>query len=353
MNEKSVRKLIFNAGIFMAVMILTFWCVFGNQDFEKTMGAVRDMDEEYMAAALFLAVLFVAAEGFMIWYLLRGIGERTVLFRCISYSFIGFFFSGLTPSATGGQPMQLYYMKKDGYSLSGSSVVLMTVAVVYKLVLVLIGAGIVLFWRVPLKEYLGKYYGLYFLGLFLNTALVAVLLAVMFSPGIIRAFLRKAEDILVSFRILKKSEARQDKAEQFLSGYQETVSFLREHKGMVAVILISTFLQRFTVFALTYVVYRGLGLSGAAMMDIVFVQASVYIAVDMLPVPGAQGITEAMYQSVFDSIFTGKYLTASMCSTRGISFYAVMVIGLIIFCAVNFSRKKIDLGIRETEQGGR
>lgn len=30
------------------------------------------------------------------------------------YSFIGFFYSGITPSATGGQPVQLYYMSKDG-----------------------------------------------------------------------------------------------------------------------------------------------------------------------------------------------------------------------------------------------
>lgn len=53
------------------------------------------------------------------------------LLRCISYSFIGFFFSGINPSATGGQPMQLYYMKKDGNKISSASVVLMTVAVIY------------------------------------------------------------------------------------------------------------------------------------------------------------------------------------------------------------------------------
>ena len=81
-----------------------------------------------MAAAVFLAVFFVAGEGCMIWYLLRGIGEQPTLLRCMSYSFIGFFFSGITPSATGGQPMQLYYMRRDGNALSASSVVLMTVA---------------------------------------------------------------------------------------------------------------------------------------------------------------------------------------------------------------------------------
>lgn len=321
-------------------MLLTFWFVFRSQDISRTVEAVQKMSLGYLAAAFLLAVLFVSAEGCMIWYLLKGIGEQTRFTRCIGYSFIGFFFSGLTPSATGGQPMQLYYMKKDGNSLSASSVVLMSVAVVYKLVLVLIGIGIVLFWNAPLKGYLQKYYGLYFLGLFLNTALVLILLLVMFSPSVIRGIFYRAERIIVGLRLWKESGARREKMEQFLAGYQGTVCFLKENKKMIWVILGGTFLQRFTVFVLTYVVYRGLGLSGTALLDIVFVQASVYIAVDMLPVPGAQGITEAMYICVFGGIFTGHYLAASMCITRGISFYAVMVIGAAVFAAVNMRKSR-------------
>ena len=321
-------------------MLLTFWFVFRSQDISRTVEAVQKMSLGYLAAAFLLAVLFVSAEGCMIWYLLKGIGEQTRFTRCIGYSFIGFFFSGLTPSATGGQPMQLYYMKKDGNSLSASSVVLMSVAVVYKLVLVLIGIGIVLFWNAPLKGYLQKYYGLYFLGLFLNTALVLILLLVMFSPSVIRGIFYRAERLIVELRLWKESGARREKMEQFLAGYQGTVSFLKENKKMIGVILGGTFLQRFTVFVLTYVVYRGLGLSGTALLDIVFVQASVYIAVDMLPVPGAQGITEAMYICVFGGIFTGHYLAASMCITRGISFYAVMVIGAAVFAAVNMRKSR-------------
>ena len=60
--------------------------------------------------------------------------------------------------------MQLYYLKRDGNSWSLSSVVLMTVALMYKLVLVIFGAGILLFWHGPLRGYLGKgYYRLFLL----------------------------------------------------------------------------------------------------------------------------------------------------------------------------------------------
>lgn len=340
MNKKKVHELIVNVGIFAAVMALTFWSVFRGQDFADIAGAVGQMSGVYLFGAVFLAVFFVAGEGCMIWYLLRGIGERTTLPRCVSYSFIGFFFSGITPSATGGQPMQLYYMKRDGNSLSAASVVLMTVAVIYKLVLVLTGIGILLFWGAPLKKYLQAYYGLYFFGLFLNVVLVVILLMVMFSQRTIRTCFYRIENIMVRIHLWRQSEARQEKVEQFLAGYQQTVAFLKSHKRMIVMTIAGTFLQRFSVFIMTYVVYRGLGLSGVAMLDIVLVQAAVYIAVDMLPIPGAQGITEAMYRCVFQNIFVGNYLVVSVCITRGVSFYLMLLVGLAVFCAVSTALRK-------------
>lgn len=344
MNEKKKRKFIFHILIFTVIMLLTFWFVFRNQDFSSILRSVRKMSGWYMAIAIFLAIFFVSAEGCMIYYLLKEIQKKTSLLRCISYSFIGFFFSGITPSATGGQPMQLYYMKKDKNSLSASSVVLMTVAVIYKFVLVLIGVGILLVWRETLKGYLQGYYFLYCFGLFLNSLLVVLLVCVMFSPELIKMILYKIEKMLIFFKILKPSDKRREKLNEFLSGYQETVVFLKNHKGLIGITILFTFLQRLSVFLLTYIVYRGLGLSGTSMLDVILVQASIYIAVDMLPVPGAQGITEAMYHTVFTKIFSANYLTASLCVTRGISFYFLMIISLIVLCI------RIFLGNRDMRE---
>lgn len=338
MKKDNRQKWIVHICVFAAVMVLTFWSVLRNQDFAGMITSIRKLSMPSAAAAVFLSVAFVAGEGCMIWYLLKGIGGKTSLCLCISYSFIGFFFSGITPSATGGQPMQLYYMRQDGNALSSASVVLMTVAVMYKFVLVLTGIGVLLFGGQLLKNYFGGYVWLYLLGLFLNIAVVAALMLVMFLPGIIKAVFLRAEKLLVRLRLWKESELRQNKIEQFLSGYQETVCFLRNHKKMIRVVAIGTFAQRFCVFLLTYVIYRGLGLRGISMWDIVWLQASVYIAVDMLPVPGAQGITETLFQNVFQNIFTKQYLAASVCITRGVSFYLIMLLGFGVFQVRHFRK---------------
>lgn len=330
MNPKK-RKLLWNGGLFTGIMLLTFWSVFRNQSMLEIVLQLKKLKMTSLFTAAGLAVAFVAAEGMMIYYLLKNTGEKITPLRCVEYSFIGFFFSGLTPSATGGQPMQLYYMKKDGIDLSVSSVILMVVATIYKFVLVITAVVIYIVWRNPLKEYLKGFYWLFFLGFFLNVLLVTLLIMVMCVPEIIRGLLYRAEKLLVRLKILKVSQDRKIRIDQFLDSYARTVCYLKEHKKVIAVTIIGTFLQRSCMFVLTYVIYSGMGLRETAPMTVILLQASIYIAVDMLPLPGAQGITEAMYRTVFADIFYGPYLLASVCITRGISFYFVMIISAVVW----------------------
>ncbi|MBD5554664.1 MAG: flippase-like domain-containing protein [Roseburia sp.] len=334
-KKKKVAQVLF----FLAVMGLTFWAVLHNQNLPEIWQAVRSMKTEYFLAAMLLGIFFVSMEGFMIFRLLSGMNGKSSLFRCIQYSFIGFFYSGITPSATGGQPMQLYYMSKDGNRASDSTVVLMTVALYYKLVLVLIGVGILLGWNRPLRHYLGGYYGLYLLGLALNTLLVLLILGVMLFPKTILKTANAFEAMMIRLGLWKPSPKRREKVAGFVDSYGNAVSFLKNNKSKLLEILILTFLQRCSVFFLTYLVYLGFGLTGTDAGTVMFLQAAIYIAVDMLPVPGAQGITEAMYQGVYRTVFTGGYLMPSMLVSRGINFYFLLIISLLIIVWNCFAKK--------------
>ena len=110
--------------LFLAVMGLTLRFCFSGQKPQEIWAAVKSMRGMSLAGAVALGLFFVCMEGTIIRILLGAAGGKSGLLTCISYSFLGFFYSGITPSATGGQPMQLYEMKKDGNSVSSSTVVL-------------------------------------------------------------------------------------------------------------------------------------------------------------------------------------------------------------------------------------
>jgi len=325
---------------FIMLAVLALYTVFHDNDLGMTVAFIKKMELWHLLLAFATALVFTMMEGAMIYYLLRPLQGRADFAKCIRYSFVGFFYSGITPSATGGQPMQLYHMKRDGNDLSASTVVLMTVALVYKLALVLMGIAMVLFYFPVLEEYLGSYRKLFYLGMVLNTALVAALLFVMAFPDFASSVLLFLERLLVKIRIMKPSRERVRTIWRFIKSYQDAVYFLLHHKKQIYVAILAAFVQRCLVFILPYIVYRGFGLSGTGALTILSVQMSIYLAVDMLPLPGAQGITELMYRAVFRGIFPAEYIVPSMCVTRGISFYFLLFFSMAV-CMVHHARYRL------------
>ena len=341
------RKNVISAGVLLLLVALTVSAIFRGNNMSAVFQAMGNLHPMYLAAAIVTALFFVSMEGFVFCYLFRSLDYRTKLSTYVKYAFVGFFYSGITPSATGGQPMQLYYMQKEGHKVSDSSVVLMTVAVIYKFVLVLIGVGILVLYHDPLAGYLNKYIYLYYLGLFLNTSLVVFLLFIMISPKCFKGIVIGGEKLLKKFSLLKSSKERTQKLIEMADQYHEAVLFFLKNKRKIAVAVLLTAVQRCSVFFLTYLIYRGMGLEGTNALTVMNLQASIYIAVDMLPLPGAQGITEMMYTTAFAQVFSGAYLTASMCVTRGLNFYMVLIISAMVAAWCHFAPKASPKKVRE------
>ena len=76
--------------------------------------------------------------------------------------------SCITPSAGGGQPAQVYYMRKNMIPVPVATVVLMVVTITYKSVLVIVGCLLAVFGRGLLDRYLYEVMPVFYLGLTLN-----------------------------------------------------------------------------------------------------------------------------------------------------------------------------------------
>ena len=111
-------------------------------------------------------------------------------------SSVGFFFCCITPSASSGQPMQIYYMKKEKISIPVSTVILMIVTITYKLVLVVIGIGVAVFGRGFLHTYLERILPVFYLGLALNIFCVTFMMILVFHPLFAKAIMVKGLKVL-------------------------------------------------------------------------------------------------------------------------------------------------------------
>ena len=283
---KSRKKIIFN-GVFLAVVFaLTIYGVFHGEDLSSMMDAIHRADKRWLLPGVALVAFFIWGESIIIWYMMRSSGIHMKKRNCFLFSSVGFFFSCITPSASGGQPMQIYYMKKEKISIPVSTVILMIVTITYKLVLVVIGVGIAIFGRGFLHKYLEGILPVFYLGLALNIFCVTFMTILVFHPLLAKAILVKGMKLLERLHLMKKKEGRLKKLEDSMDTYRNTAAYLKNNPLVIVKVIEITFIQRMALFAVTWFVYQAFGLHGTGFWDILFLQAVISVSVDMLPLQG-------------------------------------------------------------------
>ena len=268
----------------------------------------------------------------MMVYMMHTLGIKLKKWTCFLFSSVGFFFSCITPSATGGQPAQIYYMKKEKISIPVSTVILMIVTITYKLVLVVIGIGIAIFGRGFLHKYLEGILPVFYLGLALNIFCVTFMTILVFHPLLAKAIMVKGMKLLERLHLVKKKDGRLKKLEDSMDTYRNTAAYLKNNPFVIVKVIGITFIQRMALFAVTWFVYQAFGLHGTGFWDILFLQAVISVSVDMLPLPGGMGISETLFLTIFSPVF-GGLLLPGMVLSRGLGYYGELLISAV-FTAV-------------------
>ena len=126
MSKKvSPKNMLKNGGLFIGLILLTFYIIFKNNNIEEIINAISSLNINYTIIGIVCSCTFIICEGINIGRNLKLMEYEIKFFTSIKYAIVGLFFSSVTPSASGGQPMQVYYMHKDGIQVSHSSLALL------------------------------------------------------------------------------------------------------------------------------------------------------------------------------------------------------------------------------------
>ena len=111
---------------------------------------------------------------------------------------------------------------------------------------------------------------------------------------------------------------------------------------MLGNVMVITIIQRLFYFSISWCVYKSFGLSGTGFWTIIFLQALIATAVDMLPFPGGMGITEHMFEFCFAAVYPAALLTPANLLMRGVTFYSIVFIGAVVSVVSTFVFKRSD-----------
>lgn len=327
--------------LMVALMALTGFLLLRDQPFSGLAGVLGGLNPLWLLAGLGLMLLFVGCEAMCSKLILGRLGYRLPYRKCMGYSFTGFYFSSITPSATGGQPAQVYYMSKDGVPAAYGALNMMLIAVCYQVVV--LGYAVVAAVARPnaLAEMGGGLGLLLLYGGVVNLGLTAGMLCLMFAPNAGRKLTGGVLNLMKRLHLVKHPAAAEEKLGRQMAEYRSGAQCLRRNPALIPALLGLTLLQLTALFAVPVAVYFAFGLGGHTPMELIGTQALVTLAVASLPLPGAVGASEGGFVRAFALFFGAGLVTPAVLVSRGISFYAFLVISGVITLVVHLrSRNK-------------
>lgn len=222
-KTKKIKQTIRNLIVFILLICLTFFLIFKDENIPEILKIATNVDQKYILIAILAMFVFILCETLNIGRVLKELGEKSNFIKNIKYTLIGFFFSAITPAASGGQPMEIYYMHKEDIKVANSTLALLIHLWSFQIITISFG---IISTILNFEVVKGGLIYLVILGIMLNSIALTLLAISIFSKKLSEGVIKAAVKILKLFKI-KNIEEKQEKLEAELEKYQESAKYIK------------------------------------------------------------------------------------------------------------------------------
>ena len=335
MKNKKI-KYIFN--FLLIAIVLAIVLYFSLKDnYQEIISTIFKMNYLWIFVAILFLIIYRLCASLGHYYIIKANNGNVSYLKCFQINLMILFFHGVTPFAGGGQPMEIYFLHKEGISVTKATNITLQNFIVYQIALILTGLFALIYTRIfnvfP-NDNLIKY--LVVLGFLINTLVLVVTFILSFGKKTNKFIIEKGIHFLTKIKIIKDEQKVQDKCQKYLQSFHDNAMELKKNKKIVAFTVLINILGLMTLYSMPYPILRGMNVN-INILKVVTAIAYVMIIGSFVPIPGGTGGIEYSFIFFFQYLISGSILHAAMLVWRLISYYLGMIFGAI---ALSLYRKK-------------
>lgn len=327
MKNDNIKKMIRNFIVFILLIFLTLWVILKDQSITEIFEVLNNVKFQYVFVGIICMVMYLLLEGINMRRTLSALGEKISIPQSFKYSLIGFFFSSITPAASGGQPMQIYYMHKDNISVANSTLALLINLTSMQITTI----SLSIFSLIVNYKFMNRVLIILFtVGILLNASALLLLLIGILSKRISRKLIKIAIGIMKFFKV-KNRITKERRILKELKKYQASAKYVKNNRRLMIKIFFTTIIQFSFYYCIAYWTYRAFGFNSSNIFELTTMQAVLFATVSGIPSPGAVGVSEGAFIEIFRNIYPTNMIKSVTLLHRGINFYLfVLISGIVV-----------------------
>jgi glycosyltransferase 2 family protein len=326
---KNIKR---NSYIILIITIIILYFIL-KDDFNDIINTLLNANIGWLLLALVIYFLYFITDQLSFYNMIKQYNKDVKLKFVIYLGVITKFFNGITPLASGGQPMQVYEMHKQGVSVSNGTniviqnyIVFQIAFVIWAIIAYILNHAMHLFQRVPLLQELTT------IGFIINGLILVVLFLISFSKNFNRNVINWFINVIAKFNKKMNKEKQIEKWNNYCDEYYENAQVLIKNGKIFIRCIFYQFLSLGFYYAIPFFLAYAIGVG----KDLSFINTMVageyiFIMGCYVPIPGASGGMEYGFLGFFGNFLTGYSLSTLMVLWRFLTYYLPTIIGAIFF----------------------
>lgn len=330
-TDRKSKKMKFYRFVFLLINIVTVGVIIyvgiskGNVGNINIIFELMKSNKIWLLLALLCAFGVVLFDGLGYTMLLKSKTGKVARFG-IKTAIVGRYGDAITPLGTGGQPFQMYYLKMKGVKLNYACAMPLVKYIVRVITGDVVMVTLLLICWVNTEKFMLI---LAIIGLALNTVIPLLMLMFAYRRNLAEKVIESVVKFLYKIKIIKKSQNLKDK---WLEPVESLAMAMRElssnFKQVISLVVFAIF-ENICYLILPYLVSRFVGQS-PNVFEIVGLTIIIHNAASFMPTPGASGVTDLAFYTVFSSVLSGDTVLLALLVWRMISFYLYVILGFLI-----------------------
>ena len=335
---KKVLSFFFIAASITAV----FFIAFSNTELQDAWSALKQMDLLWLAGIFGCWAVCTVFDGMNYWCYLRREKFKISIGRTINVALIGYYYSNITPSAAGGQPMQVNSLRKAGIPVGYGTMAVTIRFFANQFIICMMSLVLFLFNRPYVYEQLGGVMWVVRVGWLINFSVIPLIALATWKRNWIQGIGNWLISLLYKMHLLKNKEANIAKVTEVLDTYNKAMHDLLKRPGQITIQFMCSFISLLAMTASIIFVYHAFGQHGTPWYRILTLSCLLYVSASYTPLPGASGAQEGGFLVYFGKIFLGGTVGMALLTWRFFTFYLFLIVGvgMVILEKIILKREK-------------
>ncbi|XOQ48545.1 MAG: Phosphatidylglycerol lysyltransferase [Eubacteriales bacterium] len=282
----------------------------------------------WLFMAIASAVLCWICEGYALNLLCVHLYPNWDYNRSFCVGMIGLLYNALTPFSTGGQPMQIYSMRKMGMDTGKAGSIIAVKTLTYQVIMVCYSLVLVA-WKLRFfQTRVSNFSVVTIIGLISNSAFIFLVALFMISATTTDKLVNAVIQFLHRIKLCRHPEERYAKIHSQLEVFHNASKLMGNSTKLYIPVLVITVIQITLNSLIPYFIYRSFSMHETPITTMVAAQVFVAMVSAFVPLPGASGGAEGSFY-IFFGMFFGSAILPAILLWRIISYYANILFGAV------------------------